>query len=252
MLRWSTPGRAIRFWCTRASYSEADRTSGNGEKDGAGGLEQLYPFLYAKADDVEKILAEVGASTAHKAREIVSLRESTIMALSDRMLDCGEAMACAFAAGARLLSFGNGGSATDAHAVTHLFLNPASGPPLPAISLAADIAVITALGNDIGFEMVFARQLSALGRRGDIAPGISTSGNSRNLLPAFEAANRLGMMTIGIAGYDGGRMAEAGTVDFLFVVPSLSVHRIQEVQTTVYRMLWELTQAFLDPASEER
>jgi D-sedoheptulose 7-phosphate isomerase len=60
------------------------------------------------------------------------------------------------------------------------------------------------------------------------------------------------MMTIGIAGYDGGRMAEAGTVDFLFVVPSLSVHRIQEAQTTIYQMLWELTQAFLDPASEER
>ena len=226
--------------------------SGNGEKDGTQGLEQLYPFLYAKADDVEKILAEVGASTAHKAREIVSLRESAIMALSDRMLDCGEAMACAFAAGARLLSFGNGGSATDAHAVTHLFLNPASGLPLPAISLAADIAVITALGNDIGFEMVFARQLSALGGSGDIALGLSTSGNSRNLLHAFEAANRLGMMTIGIAGYDGGRMAEAGTVDFLFVVPSLSVHRIQEVQTTIYQMLWELTQAFLDPASEAR
>ena len=161
-------------------------------------------------------------------------------------------MAYAFAAGARLFSFGNGGSATDAHAVTHLFLNPARELPLPAISSAADIAVITALGNDIGFEMVFARQLSALGRRGDIALGLSTSGNSRNLLNAFEAANRRGLMTIGSAGYDGGKMAEAGTVDFLFIVPSPSVHRIQEVQTTIYHMLWEVTQAFLDPASEAR
>jgi D-sedoheptulose 7-phosphate isomerase len=226
--------------------------SGNGEKDGAVGLEQLYPFLYAKADDVEMVLAEVATSTAHKAREIVSIRESTITALSDGMLGCGETMAYAFAAGARLFSFGNGGSATDAHAVTHLFLNPVSELPLPAISLAADIAVITALGNDIGFEMVFARQLSALGRRGDIALGLSTSGNSRNLLNAFEAARRRGMMTIGIAGYNGGKMAEAGTVDFLFIVPSLSVHRIQEVQTTIYHMLWEVTQAFLEPASEAR
>jgi D-sedoheptulose 7-phosphate isomerase len=224
--------------------------SDNGENDGTQGLEQLYPFLYTRADDVEKVLAEVSTSTAHKASEIVSLRESTITSLSDQMLDCGEAMACAFAAGARLFSFGNGGSATDAHAVTHLFLNPPSGMPLPTISLAADIAVVTALGNDIGFEMVFARQLSALGRRGDIALGLSTSGNSRNLLHAFEAANRLGMMTVGIAGYDGGRMAEAGTIDFLFIVPSLSVHRIQEVQTTIYQMLWEMTQAFLEPASE--
>ncbi|MGH9613780.1 MAG: D-sedoheptulose-7-phosphate isomerase [Bryobacteraceae bacterium] len=222
----------------------------DGERSGAGGLEELYPFLYAKEGDIEKVVGEVRASTAHKAGEIVSLRETAIAALSDQMLDCGEAMARVFTAGGRLFSFGNGGSATDAHAVTHCFLSPTRGLPLPAISLAADSAVITALGNDIGFEMVFARQLSALGSSGDIALGLSTSGNSRNSLNAFEAANRRGMMTIGMAGYDGGQMAEAGTIDFLFVVPSPSVHRIQEVQTTIYHMLWELTQAFLDPASE--
>lgn len=224
--------------------------SGKGEHNRADGLEQLYPFLYAKEGSVENVLVEVRASTADKANEIVSLRGSAIAALSDRMLDCGEAMARAFAAGARLFCFGNGGSATDAHAVTHSFLNPVRGLPLPAISLAADVAVITALGNDIGFEVVFARQLAAMGRRGDMALGLSTSGNSRNLLNAFEEANRRGMMTIGIAGYDGGKMAEAGTIDFLFVVRSVSVHRIQEVQTTIYHMLWEVTQTFLDAASE--
>jgi D-sedoheptulose 7-phosphate isomerase len=83
-----------------------------------------------------------------------------------------------------------------------------------------------------------------------MALGLSTSGNSRNLLSAFEVANRRGMMTIGIAGYDGGQMAEAGTIDFLFVAPSTSVHRIQEAQTTIYHMLWEVTQAFLEPMSE--
>ena len=220
------------------------------EKENARELAQLYPFLYANEGSVESVLAEVRASTAHKAHEIVSLREAAVAACSDRLLDCGEAMAHAFAAGARIFCFGNGGSATDAHAVTHSFLNPARGLPLPAISLAADTAVITALGNDVGFETVFARQLSALGRRGDMALGLSTSGNSRNLLSAFEVANRRGMMTIGIAGYDGGQMAEAGTIDFLFVAPSSSVHRIQEAQTTIYHMLWEVTQAFLEPKSE--
>lgn len=224
--------------------------SGNGEKSAADGLEELYPFLYAKEGSIENLLAEVAASTEDKAREIVALRESALAALSDRMLDCAGAMATAFAAGARLFCFGNGGSATDAHAVAHSFLNPAGGLPLPAISLAADIAVITALGNDVGFEVVFARQLAALGRRGDIALGLSTSGNSRNLLSAFEEANRRGMITIGIAGYDGGKMAEADTIDFLFVVPSPSVHRIQEVQTTIYHMLWEATQAFLGTVGE--
>jgi D-sedoheptulose 7-phosphate isomerase len=224
--------------------------SGNGEKNGGDGLEELYPFLYAKEGSIDNVLAEVAASTEDKAREIVALRESAIAMLSGRLLDCADAMARAFAAGARLFCFGNGGSATDAHAVAHSFLDPARGLPLPAISLATDSAVITALGNDVGFEVVFARQLAALGRRGDIALGLSTSGNSRNLLSAFEEANRRGMITIGIAGYDGGKMAEADTIDFLFVVPSPSVHRIQEVQTTIYHMLWEATQAFLGTAGE--
>ncbi|GAB3874384.1 hypothetical protein GCM10029964_016260 [Kibdelosporangium lantanae] len=104
-----------------------------------------------------------------------------------------------------------------------------------------DIAVITALCNDIGFEVVFARQIAAFGRSHDIAVGLSTSGNSVNLLRAFDEANRLGMLTVGIAGYDGGKMAELDSIDYLFVVPSPSVHRIQEAQTTLYHLLWELT-----------
>ncbi|MHB8382542.1 MAG: D-sedoheptulose-7-phosphate isomerase [Candidatus Binataceae bacterium] len=225
--------------------------SGKSETNGAADLEELYPFLYAKEEDrLANLLAEVGASTEDKAREIVSLRRSSVAMLSERMLDCADAAARAFTAGARLFCFGNGGSATDAHAIAHSYLNPAWGLPLPAISLAADTAVITALGNDVGFEVVFARQLAALGSAGDMALGLSTSGNSRNLLSAFEEANRRGMMTIGIAGYDGGKMAEAGTIDFLFIVPSSSVHRIQEVQTTIYHMLWEATQAFLGAAGD--
>ncbi len=93
----------------------------------------------------------------------------------------------------------------------------------------------------MGFEVVFARQIAALGTRNDMVVALSTSGGSENLLRALDEANRHGLLTVGFAGYDGGRMAEAGRVDHLFVVPSASVHRIQEAQTTVYHVLWELT-----------
>ena len=113
--------------------------------------------------------------------------------------------------------------------------------PLPAFGLANDTSVVTALCNDVGVEVVFARQLAAFGGRNDIAVGLSTSGNSANLVRAFDEASRRGMLTIGLAGYDGGTMAELDSIDYLFVVPSSSVHRIQEAQTTIYQVLWELT-----------
>jgi D-sedoheptulose 7-phosphate isomerase len=154
-------------------------------------------------------------------------------------------MATAFARGGRLFTFGNGGSSTDAQTVASLFLAPPSGRPLPAFALTADVAVVTALSNDIGFEVVFARQLAASGRAGDIALGLSTSGGSANVLRAFDEASRRGLTTVGLAGYHGGKMAEADTIEHLFVIPSSSVHRIQEAQTTVYHVLWELTQRAL-------
>jgi D-sedoheptulose 7-phosphate isomerase len=117
---------------------------------------------------------------------------------------------------------------------------------LPAFGLTNDIAVVTALSNDIGFDVVFARQIGAFGRPGDIAVGLSTSGNSANLVRAFDEAARRGLVTVGIAGYDGGKMAELDSIDHLFVVPSPSVHRIQEAQTTLYHALWELTLGALD------
>jgi D-sedoheptulose 7-phosphate isomerase len=159
-------------------------------------------------------------------------------------------MARRFAAGGRLFAFGNGGSSTDAQDVVTLFLAPPEGyRPLPAVSLTSDIAVVTALSNDIGFDIVFARQLGAFGGRDDIAIGLSTSGNSDNLVRAFDEAARRGLLTIGLAGYEGGKMAEVHTIDHLFVVPSSSVHRIQEAQTTVYHVLWSLTQAALQEAA---
>lgn len=204
-------------------------------------VEALYPFLYADKVDLEAVLAQVTASTVAKAREITELRRQVLAADGDRIAHCAAEMAQRFAAGGRLLSFGNGGSSTDAQEVAGLFLSPGGGlRPLPAFCLTNDIAVVTALSNDIGFDVVFARQLAALSRPGDIALGLSTSGNSANLLAAFDEAGRRGLLTVGIAGYGGGRMAELDTIDHLFTVASASVHRVQEAQTTVYHVLWEL------------
>jgi D-sedoheptulose 7-phosphate isomerase len=211
-----------------------------------GDLESLYPFLYAGAADLDAVLEQVRQSTAAKAAEAVALRELVAEREAERLAACAQAMARSFATGGKLLAFGNGGSSTDAQDLVTTFMHPGGDArPLPAISLTSDVAVVTALANDVGFEVVFARQVAAWGRPDDVAIGLSTSGGSANVLRGFEEASRRGLLTIGLAGYDGGKMAEADTIDYLFVVPSSSVHRIQEAQTTVYHVLWELTQQAL-------
>jgi D-sedoheptulose 7-phosphate isomerase len=213
-------------------------------------MESLYPFLYSDKSDLAAVLEQVRASTVEKTAEITALRRQIAEADGDRISACAREMAARFAGGGRLFAFGNGGSATDAAQLATLFLNPAGvlasgdvAPALPAFGLANDTSVVTALCNDIGVDVVFARQLGAFGRAGDIAVGLSTSGNSANLLRAFDEAARRGMLTIGLAGYDGGKMAELSSLDYLFVAPSASIHRIQEAQTTIYQVLWELTAA---------
>jgi D-sedoheptulose 7-phosphate isomerase len=221
-------------------------------------MESLYPFLYADQTDLTAVLDQVRASTVAKAEEIAALRRDIAARDGARLERCARDAAARFAAGGRLFAFGNGGSATDAQQLATLFLNPPSPPsnppspggdaiPVPAFALTNDTSVVTALCNDIGVEVVFARQLASFsgignGGRDDIAVGLSTSGNSPNLLRAFEEASRRGMLTVGLAGYDGGKMAELDCIDYLFVAPSASIHRIQEAQTTTYQVLWELTQ----------
>ena len=221
-----------------------------GGHDGIEGIESLYPFLYSGKSDIDAVLDEVRRSTEEKAREIGELRDRTFERYADRLVECARALAESLAGGGKVFAFGNGGSSTDAQDVATMFLAPGAGyRPLPAFSLTSDVAVVTALSNDIGFEVVFARQIAAFGRRGDVAIGLSTSGNSDNLIRAFDEASRRGLITIGLAGYQGGKMAEVDTIDYLFIVPSSSVHRIQEAQTTVYHVLWELTQAALKEGS---
>ena len=144
-------------------------------------MESLYPFLYSDTSDLSAVLDQVRASTVAKAAEIGELRRAVGARDGERIAECAREAAARFGAGGRLFAFGNGGSATDAAQLATLFLDPGgAAPPLPALGLANDTSVVTALGNDVGVEVVFARQLAAFGGRNDIAVGLSTSGNSGN------------------------------------------------------------------------
>jgi D-sedoheptulose 7-phosphate isomerase len=207
----------------------------------------LYPFMASQqARSLDTVLAEVQSSTLQKAREIASMRLAFIEGQEEALAAAARDMAASFGRGGQLLAFGNGGSATDAQDVAADFLHPPEGyRPLPALSLTNDIGVVTAVGNDVGFENIYARQVIAFGRPGDLAMGFSTSGESPNLLAAFRQAQQQGLLTIGLAGYDGGKMAKAG-LDHCFVVRSSYVPRIQEVHATIYHTLWELTHRLLE------
>ncbi|WP_297824893.1 SIS domain-containing protein [Mycobacterium sp.] len=198
----------------------------------------LYPFIDAEEDDPSSLLADLAASAQAKASESVALRHATLEANADLLSRAAAELARRFAAGGRLFTFGNGGSCTDSTTLAALFARPPLGNPLPAWSLTADQAILTALGNDVGFELVFARQLIARATIGDIAIAMSTSGNSPNLLTALAEARRRGLYTIGFSGYDGGAFADNPNVDACFVVRSQSVHRIQESQALLGYQLW--------------
>lgn len=203
----------------------------------------FYPFLFEGGSaSAEDVLAQVRHSTLEKCREVIALRGATLEQRRDQIVAAGEAMARAFANGATLLAFGNGGSTTDAQdLVADLIVPPFRGcRPLPAIALTEDRAVITAVGNDVGFDNIFARQVIAFGRAGDIAFGISTSGNSANVLQALEQAKKQGLLTVALAGYDGGNTARSSAVDYCIVAPSDHIPRIQEAQVTVYHALLEV------------
>jgi D-sedoheptulose 7-phosphate isomerase len=203
----------------------------------------FYPFLFpGGVGSAEEVLARVQESTLAKCREVVALRRAALEQSGERIVAAGVAMARAFGAGATLLAFGNGGSTTDAQdIVADLSAPPLPGcRALPAIAMTNDIAVVTAIGNDVGFDNVFLRQVIAFGRPGDIALGISTSGSSANVLAALEQAKKQGLLTIGLAGYDGGKMAGLAALDHCIVAPSDHVPRIQEVQATIYHALLAL------------
>jgi D-sedoheptulose 7-phosphate isomerase len=205
----------------------------------------FYPYLFeSERVSAESVLAQVRHSTLEKVREVAALRGATLEQNRDEIVAAGQQMADAFASGASLFAFGNGGSATDAQDIVADLVSPVRNgwQALPAITLTNDIAVITGVANDVGVDNIFARQLIALARPGDIALGFSTSGNSRNILSALEQAKRLELLTVGLAGYDGGNMGRSTSLDFCIVSPSDHVPRIQESQATVYHALLEIVQ----------
>lgn len=211
----------------------------------------LYPFIDGAADDPAALLTDLAASAQAKAAESLALRRATLDANAELLDHAAAGLARRFAGGGRMFTFGNGGSCTDSTTLARLFAHPPIGraeKSLPAWSLTADPAILTALGNDVGFELVFARQLIARARAGDIAIAMSTSGNSPNLLAALAEARRRGLYTVGFAGYDGGAFVDNADVDCCFVVRSQSVHRIQEAQALLAYSLWSATHGRLgDP-----
>jgi D-sedoheptulose 7-phosphate isomerase len=208
----------------------------------------LYPFIEADERDPAPLLDDLAASAAAKADETLALRDATAAALAEPLSRLATDMVARFIGGGRLLTFGNGGSATDAASAAALFRTPPGGRPLPARSLAADEAVLTALANDVGFELVFSRQVIAHGRATDIALGVSTSGDSANVVRALVEARSRGLLTVGFAGYEGGAMATIG-LDHCIIVRSASVHRIQETQAALLYTLWQQVQAGLERAA---
>ncbi|MGI8752939.1 MAG: D-sedoheptulose-7-phosphate isomerase [Acidimicrobiales bacterium] len=206
----------------------------------------LYPFIEGGERDSRSLLTDLAASAEAKAVESLRLRTKTLAATADQLQEAAEAMAARFNAGGRLFTFGNGGSSTDAATVADLFASPPDGTPLPALTLACDEAILTALGNDVGFDLVFSRQMIAHAHPGDMALGVSTSGNSRNVVLALEEATRREVLTLGLVGYDGGQMARSD-LDHCFVVGSDSVHRIQETQAFLVFDLWRRVQAARRP-----
>jgi D-sedoheptulose 7-phosphate isomerase len=159
-----------------------------------------------------------------------------------KLLDVIKLVSRAFEGGNKLFFFGNGGSAADAQHMAAEFVNRyiMNRPPLPAIALTTDTSILTSVSNDIAFSEIFAKQLRALGKEGDVAIGITTTGNSPNIIKAFEVAKEMGMKTVAFTGNDGG--AIGNMVDFPLVVPSNSTPRIQEAHILIGHILCEMVE----------
>ena len=190
------------------------------------------------------LLPQVQASTLKKVRDVCALRRAVDATCGTGILQAGRAMAARVRLEGKLLAFGNGGSATGAQDAAADCLAPliAGWQQLPALALTNDVGVVTAIGNDVGFEHVFSRQVIALGRPADIALGFSPSGASRNVITALREAKARGLLTMAMSGGDGGELARAASVDFCFTAPSVHLPRIQEAHATIWHALLSVVQ----------
>jgi D-sedoheptulose 7-phosphate isomerase len=204
----------------------------------------LYPFLAEREHDLEAIVADVRRSVLAKSEEVGELRAQTLTENRDELVAAAAALREDLDAGGSLLALGNGGSATDAMDLVADLRRPPDPRwrPRRALDLTEDAAILTAIANDIGTEAIFARQVIAHGRDGDVLVAISTSGNSANVIAALAEARSRGLRTIALVGYDGGRVAGEGLADHVIVTRSEHIPRIQEAQASAYHVLRELVQ----------
>lgn len=176
----------------------------------------------------------------HKCKESVEVKQKFFEQYADSIGELSQKMAERFSSGHRLWVMGNGGSACDAQHTAVEFIHPIveKRKPLPAIDLVSQMPLLTAIANDKDYARVFVDQIELWGVAGDMAMAFSTSGNSPNLIYALEAAKRKEILTVGVSGRDGGRMA--AKCDYCFTVPSYSTHRIQESHVALLHILWDL------------
>lgn len=216
--------------------------------------ESFYPFLHKSKEEPGELAAQLGFSLLEKVRDSIEVKQRFFEENKDGILAASLSIARTFHNGRKLLVCGNGGSATDAQHVAVEFMHPITvgRKALPAICLNNDMAMVTAVANDVNFGDVYVRQIIALGKPGDALIAISTSGNSENLLHAFLTAHRMQLVTIGFAGDEGGKMQEMKEqelIDFCFTVPTSSIHRIQESHVTLYHIMWDMVHEFLQHPS---
>jgi D-sedoheptulose 7-phosphate isomerase len=203
----------------------------------------LYPFLGKGQQPLEEVVEEVQGSMVQKVQEVNRLRAAAAESEAAAIARIAATIVERLERGGKLIVFGNGGSATDANDLVADCMAPPPGfEAIPAVSLSAEPANITAIANDIGTEAIFARQLIAHARPEDVAVGISTSGGSANILSALAEARKRGLLTVGIVGYDGGRIVSERLADHALVVRSDYIPRIQEVQASIYHVLRRLVE----------
>jgi D-sedoheptulose 7-phosphate isomerase len=215
----------------------------HGSDAGAGASAFLYPFLERQESDLAAVVEDVRRSVLMKSEEAAALRVQTLTENADVLVEAADAIRAALDRDGTVFCFGNGGSATDAMDLVADFGAPPHGwAPRRALDLSGDAAILTALANDIGPSVLFARQLIAYAHPGDVAIAISTSGGSANIVEALIEARRRGLATIAFVGYDGGRVAAEELADHVVVTRSDHIPRIQEAQASAYHVLRELVE----------
>jgi len=189
---------------------------------------------------IEKAAESYRDKILRKCGESIEMKEKFFSKYSDRIEAMARDMADRFQSGKKLLVMGNGGSLCDALHFCVEFTHPIieKRKAFPVIPLMTDICTMTAIGNDLDYSRVFVNQLELLGQPGDMALAVSTSGKSPNLVHALETAREMGLLTVAFTGKDGGRLLDLA--EYCFVVPSFSIHRIQETHVTLYHIVWDL------------